>query len=191
MSLLPLGLLSQGGASGGFAYEQIATAFGTGSSGTITFASIPNTYRHLQVRFTARLDGNTTVGMPINVRYNGQASTYVGQMLKTDTVSNPVGVDVGGNVICFAPALSGAADSFVAGVFELYDYNSANKNATSRTLAGYTNGGTTPGVISGVNMVSMGNVTRTTTTSITQLEFISGLGNFVSASRFSLYGIRG
>jgi hypothetical protein len=191
MSLLPLGLLSQGGGAAGLTYELIATASGTGSSGTITFSSIPSFYRHLQVRFTARMDGNTPVPMPINVRYNGQASTYGGQMLKTDTVSNPVGVDVGGGVICYAPALDGVANSFVAGVFDLYDYNSASKNATSRTMAGYHNGGSSAGAIAGVNMVSMGNVTRTTTTAVTQLEFVAGLGNFVSATRFSLYGIRG
>lgn len=191
MSLLPLGLLSQGGGAPSGAFEQIATAFGTGSSGTITFSSIPNTYRHLQVRFTARMDGNSSAPRQINVRYNGQASTYNGYMLRSDGNNAPSGVDFSEGVICYAPVLTATADSFVAGVFDLYDYNSANKNATSRTIAGYHNGGSAAGAIATVNMLSLGNVVRTSTTAITQLEFVAGFGNFVAASRFSLYGIRG
>jgi len=191
MALFPLGLLSQGGGAPSGAFEQIATAFGTGSSGTITFASIPNTYRHLQVRFTARMDGNSTAPRQINVRYNGQASTYVGQMFRSDGSNNPSGVDVGEGVICYAPVLTATADSFVAGVFDLYDYNSSSKNATARTIAGYHNGGSGAGAVSTVNMISMGNVMRTSTTAITQLEFVAGFGSFVTASRFSLYGIKG
>jgi hypothetical protein len=32
------------------AYDSIATVSGTGSSGTISFTSIPSTYTHLQIR---------------------------------------------------------------------------------------------------------------------------------------------
>ena len=35
-------------------FESIATVSGTGSSGTITFSSIPATYKHLQIRYIGK-----------------------------------------------------------------------------------------------------------------------------------------
>ena len=43
------------------AYESIAsTTVGSGGVSTITFSSIPDTYKHLQIRYTARVTGSTT-----------------------------------------------------------------------------------------------------------------------------------
>jgi len=48
------------GAAAAGAFESIASASGTGSSGTITFSSIPSTYQHLQIRGTADSSGAGT-----------------------------------------------------------------------------------------------------------------------------------
>jgi len=48
-------------------YESIATAIGTGSSGTITFGSIPSTYKHLQIRSIQRVaSGNAYIKVQFN-----------------------------------------------------------------------------------------------------------------------------
>jgi hypothetical protein len=69
----PLGILSAAGAGVGVAgdYELIATAFGTGSSGVISFSSIPQEYKHLQLRYTAK---NSSTATQMNITLNGITS---------------------------------------------------------------------------------------------------------------------
>ena len=43
-------------------FESIATATGTGSSGVITFSSIPSTYKSLQIRYMSK-DTNASDGV--------------------------------------------------------------------------------------------------------------------------------
>jgi len=53
-------------------YESIASASGTGSSGTITFSSIPSTYTHLQIRGIGR---NSYPSTQVNVRFNSDTGS--------------------------------------------------------------------------------------------------------------------
>jgi hypothetical protein len=53
VSILGIIASSKLGAPAG-AFESIATAVGTGSNTTITFSSIPATFKHLQVRMLAK-----------------------------------------------------------------------------------------------------------------------------------------
>ena len=67
-------------------YESIATASGTGSSGTITFSSIPSIYTHLQIRAIGR---NSYPSSQTNVRFNSDTgSNYANHMLYTDGSSS-------------------------------------------------------------------------------------------------------
>lgn len=189
--MFPLGLLSQGGGAGsGFTFEQIATTISTGSSGTITFSSIPQTYKHLQVRYTARQSGNSSVPRPITVNYNGQGSTYRSHYLY-GTGSQVLSIDDGAPTIGYTPVLTGTTNSFAGGILDILDYSAANKNATYRCVSGYLNGASSSGSPQTVNFVSLASGLRTTTTAITQLAILAGSGNFESGSRFTLYGIAG
>ena len=55
-------------------FDSIASATGTGSSGTITFSSIPQTYKHLQIRGIGRLDV-VTGGVSTRIRLNGDTTS--------------------------------------------------------------------------------------------------------------------
>jgi hypothetical protein len=192
MSLFPLGLLSQGGggSGGGPAYDLIQTVSGTGTSGTITFTDIPQTYKHLQIRYVARDNGNTTVAQPVTMRYNGQTSTYRSHSLSSygSSVISETSTTM---VIGWIPASFGASGSYGAGVIDILDYTNANKTASFRSLNGYTSGGSGDGYPNGTAMVALTSGMRTATTAITSLTFIAGWQWFESASRFSLYGIKG
>ena len=53
-------------------YESIQTVtVGSGGQSTISFTSIPSTYKHLQIRMLARATGASTVGL---IRFNSDAS---------------------------------------------------------------------------------------------------------------------
>ena len=55
------------------AMELISTATGTGSSGTITFSSIPSTYKHLQIRYA--VIATPSNGPVTSLRFNGDTAT--------------------------------------------------------------------------------------------------------------------
>jgi len=75
MSSTILGIIASSGAAagGGASYESIASATGTGSSGTITFSSIPSTYVALQIRYNARDTAAASPGLAL-IRCNGITS---------------------------------------------------------------------------------------------------------------------
>ena len=184
MALFPLGILSDA-AGGGVEsdYELIATGFGTGSSTSILFASIPDDYKHLQVRGVAR--GTSSGAASLTVRFNNiSTSSYAwhilygdgGSVLSTSSVNNTsmfVGSSTGSNF---------TAGAYAATVFDVLDYTSTSKNTTLRTLSGRT---------ADDNQIQVESNLFNNTAAITQIELFSNSGNFTSTSRFSLSGIRG
>ena len=55
-------------------FESIATATGTGSNSTLTFSSIPQTYKHLQIRVMSR--GNAATDQDnLLIRFNGDTGS--------------------------------------------------------------------------------------------------------------------
>jgi len=67
-------ILDSGGAggAGAGAFESIATLSGSGVS-TVTFSSIPSTYKHLQVRMFGQAAGGS--GGVVRMRFNGDTGT--------------------------------------------------------------------------------------------------------------------
>ena len=179
-------LLESGAGGGGAAYESIATATGTGSSGTITFSSIPSTYASLQIRVMTR---SSSTGRNIQVRFN------------SDTGANYAQHNLRGNGTSAAAAGTASTTSIESGwiatsadatnvmgvsIIDLHDYASTTKNKTLRAISGLdNNGGTTNERIylySGLWM---------NTGAINSISLISNSGNWTTASVFSLYGIKG
>jgi hypothetical protein len=187
MALFPLGLLSQGGgAGGGVAFEQISTTVVSGGSTTsISFTSIPATYKHLQVRWTARSAWNTTGASLMNVSINGVTSAITHRMQ-----SDGGAVDVTSTAflsIARIPVATGATSSFGGGVLDILDYSSSNKNKTYRSFFGHQNGANT----SNINLIGLWSGTNLSTDVTTSLAFDTNGDAFVAGSRFTLYGIKG
>ena len=176
--LMPLGLLSQGGGAGGAgAFELIQTAYGTGSSGTISFTSIPATYTHLQLRITARTDGS---GASTLMRFNSDSgSNYVLHYLYSGGSGGSLSqTGIGANVTDSA-ASTGMYSHLIV---DLLDYANTNKNKTTRASDSYQAATSYAFMYSGLWL---------NTAAISTLTFAAVSGNFTTASRFSLYGIRG
>jgi hypothetical protein len=163
-------------------YELIATAFGTGSSGTITFSSIPQDYKHLQVRYTAK---TTTTTIAIYIRFNfNSASSYSYHRLRgaAATVSSDAAPNVSSMEMFNAVENGETANAFNAGIIDILDYSSSTKNTTIRALYGGRLTTSTIALFSGLFFV---------TNSVTSMQLFLPSGNYNSATRFSLYGIRG
>jgi hypothetical protein len=105
----------------------IATGTGTGSSATITFSSIPSTYKHLMLVFeeirTAAAD------QTVKINYNGVTSSQYDFGFNGTSTTN----DNAAAQIFTIPTIitSAGTDSFCNGVYWVYDYSgSQNKIAT-------------------------------------------------------------
>ncbi len=171
-------------AGGGTAFESIATATGTGSSGTVTFSSIPSTYTSLQLRILGKTtDSNGLVSLQF--RFNGDtASNYAYHRLQGDGATASASGSASQTLIESVTGMAGGfyADVFGAAIFDVHDYASTTKNKTTRmTLGTDRNGGGIIQLHSGLWMQT----TAISSITITQ----NGGANWATGSVFSLYGI--
>lgn len=112
-------------AGGGFTL--IATGTGTGSSATITFSSIPSTYKHLMLVFE---EVRTAAGdQTVKINYNGVTTTTYDFGFAGTNTTNDNGAS---QIYTFDTIITSAGtNSFCNGVYWVYDYaGSQNKTAT-------------------------------------------------------------
>jgi hypothetical protein len=168
-------------------YELIATAFGTGSSAVIEFNSIPQDYKHLQIRFTAKNTGTATTNN-VQLRMNGISSgVYIRHNISgngTTVASSAGATSAAGIVLINLSSNSTVANGFGVGVIDILDYTSTTKNKTIKALCGMADA---------INRIYLHSGAYFQTTAVSSLTLVAdaGTGNFTSASRFSLYGIKG
>jgi hypothetical protein len=181
-------VLDSGGAGGaGGSFESIATATGTGSSGTITFSSIPSTYQHLQIRIMARTDRSSTES-GFQIRFNSDSgSNYVGHQILgfgTTIIANgstsQTQIDIG-----IVAAASAPSNTMGVGIIDVHDYASSTKNKTVRSLSGEEQN-------SADSYLTLRSGLWLNTNAINSITIIPNTANnFTTASVFALYGIKG
>jgi len=188
MSLI-LGILAQSGGAplAPSSYESIASATGTGSSGTITFATVPSGFKHLQIRGIGR-STRANVNSNMYVGFNGDTTTanYYGHYIYGDGTDDGAGAKIGAQTInaAWLTGSTALADTYTAFVIDILDYDSTSKNKTLRSLQGYDLNG------SGVS-VFMSGVWLNSSNAISSIEITDPLGNFTSLTKIALYGIKG
>ena len=146
---------------------------------TVSFNSIPSTYKSLQVRFNLVTTSATNMGLQLN----GDTSTthyavhWISGSSSTVTAGG-VASGIIGNIRMFENATVTTYPS--VGIIDIFDYANGNKNATVKTLVGVNNNNTT-GVIeidSGVFL---------STTAVSSLTLLVGAGTYTGT--ISLYGV--
>jgi hypothetical protein len=181
--LIPFGILSAAGVvEGGPTYELIATSFGTGSSGVIDFTSIPQNYKHLQIRYTAK---NSSTATQINITMNGITSgVYARHSLLGNGTSASSTNSTSQTAIRLVESMANSttANAVNAGVIDILDYTSTTKNKTIRALYGMADN---------LSRVYLSSGLYNQTTAISSVTLTASANNFASLSRFSIYGIRG
>jgi hypothetical protein len=166
------------------AYELISTATGTGSSGTITFSSIPSTYKHLQIRFA--VIATPSNGPITSLRFNGDtAGNYgwhyvegAGGAMSSNNSSSTTSIPIGGWAF-------GTDTTYpYVGVVDIVDYASTSKFKTVKSLNG------TVTVNGGNNEVALQSGLWRSTSAVSSLTVFFSQ-NFTTSSRVSIYGIKG
>jgi hypothetical protein len=188
MALFPLGLLSQGGGGAGAgSFEQIETVIASGSTASVTFSSIPSTYKHLQIRATHRALYSFSGDLLHLMRLNGDSSSnYNWHSLAGQDSSAYVGGGTSATSmrIGLTPAALTTANAFATSIIDILDYTNTNKHTTIKTLVGSN------GTQHNVGLYSGAWRNTSAVTSLTLLNDV-GFGNYTSGSRFTLYGIKG
>jgi hypothetical protein len=170
-------------------FESIATATGTGSSGTITLSSIPSTYQHLQIRCLLKSTGTSTGLSGGDLRFNGNNTNYLCHTLSGNGTTVTAAANTGLSAIALdnAAPQSGSGLSNMMGVMiiDIHDYASTTKNKTVRAMYGVSTNGT----VTADQMYLMSGL-WINTSAINQISFISGTANWTSTTKIALYGVK-
>ena len=182
MPLKLLGTISSSVQKASTSFESIATATGTGSSGNITFSSIPSTYQHLQIRISA-ISSCSYIGMNFN---SDTGSNYTWHQLRgTGTTTSVTGISNSTELYPMGSLSANNSYPYV-GIIDILDYKDSNKFKTMRSLYGTDNNGTV-----GYQTVALSSgVWRNTTAISTILVFASGGEVFQTGTHIALYGIK-
>jgi hypothetical protein len=175
------GLFGTGVAASTNSYESIATqSVGAGGAASITFSSIPSTYKHLQIRFSANDDSQ----QDIFVRFNSDSATnYWRHYLYGQGSAVTAAADAAATNKLSLGYTSTTSNIFGAGVMDILDYANTSKNKTTRSLCGYDANG------SGYVILFSG--LWSSTAAINSITAFPTSGNFTQYSSFALYGIKG
>jgi hypothetical protein len=167
-------------------YDSIATvSLGATTASSISFTSIPSTYRHLQLRLFARaIQGNNSDG--VIMRFNSDTgNNYTLHWLSGDGSSaSALGIaPYGGIRLGQLSADNAPTGTLGANVVDVLDYANTNKYKTGRALGGYdANGFGQVMLTSGVWM------NTAAVTSITMT--VTGGTGFQQYTHAALYGVK-
>jgi hypothetical protein len=170
-------------------YSSIATvnAAGGGGSTSLTFSSIPSTYKHLQIRAIYR---STTSGGTDNIafQFNGDTgANYTTHALIGDGAAASAAAYPGYNYM-YLPSASpdggNASGLFGAAVIDILDYTNTSKNRVVRALSGFDDNGA-----ASYRRVVFSSSLWLNTAALTSIRFVTS-ANIAAGSTFALYGIK-
>jgi hypothetical protein len=175
------------------AFESIATLNASSGTSFVTFTSIPQTYKHLQLRGIAKdiyVDGageNTTITMRLN---DNSTSIYLGHYLYGQGASALAGGSSSANTSLdrlLSSTFGGSiTNMYGAGIVDFPDYASTTKNKTM-----YSNTGGNINTSDSKSNIWFSSGVFLSTDAITQIRIFAPVSGFALGTTFALYGIRG
>jgi hypothetical protein len=168
------------------AYDALSTVtVPSGGLSSISFAGIPQGYKHLQIRALFQCN---TAGEQLMLRFNNDSSSasYTLHQMGGDGASTyaggwATGTFTGSRTAVRTQAASGS--SFGAGFIDVLDYTNVSKNKTVRSLGGADNNGS--------GEVIMRSGLWLNTSSITSIDcVVSNGGTMNQYTQITLYGVR-
>ena len=166
----------------GVSYESIATATVTsgGTTSSIVFSSIPQTFTHLQLRGFC----NTSTANLVILRFNSNVSNYSFHYTYGGGAGTPTSGGGGGASGGYIQDTTSTSATYTSSVTDILDYTSTNKYKTFRTLAGYDING------SGAIRLWSGSQYSDATAISTITLLLDTAATVNQYSSFALYGIK-
>lgn len=166
-------------------YESIATATGNGSSGTLTFTSIPSTYKHLQLRWFVKNTGSGSTQYIFPIRFNSDSgSNYSAHYIN----ANGSAVAASGNanmsgINFYFDFPANISNTYGVAIFDVLEYANTNIYKTTRSLNGYD--------ANGSGQVAFNSGNWRSTSAINRIDISFNADAFATGSSIALYGIKG
>jgi hypothetical protein len=182
-----MGLLGASAPIAAGAYELIESTILTSQQASVTFSSIPQDYKHLQIRTVSRSSRSGASLDVLNLRINSDSNNnYVGHRLfgnGSSVTSNSHAIRDRADT-SLIPATNSATNHFGTGVIDLLDYTSTNKNTTIRGLSGMVD-------VATYSESRLFSALYVNTSAVSSILLYANAGDLITGSRFSLYGIKG
>jgi len=173
----------------GYDFTSLQTVTVGTPQSTITFSSIPATYKHLQIRALAKSARTDSEIATYKVRFNGDGTSIYSyhRLLGSGAAASASGgaSTPEGYLYSMAGSLTVSASTFGVAIFDILDYANTNKYKVLRFLGG------SEGNAANTGYLSLGSVSYQSTNAITSISFdVDGGSNFTQYSSFALYGIK-
>jgi len=180
------GLLAGGVAASTTSYESIATVtVGAGGSTSISFSSIPSTFKHLQIRAITRDTDTGGFGLTTTMNFNGDTgANYSWHWLYGNGSSAAAnsGSSATTTALGWTTGTAGTANTYAATVIDILDYADTNKYKTNRLLYGID--------LNGSGGVWLSSGAWRSTSAVNSIT-LNQTTKFAQYSSFALYGIKG
>lgn len=167
------------------AYDALSTVtVPSGGLASITFAGIPQGYKHLQIRAFAK-DSTAGAG-DLRWQFNSDIATnYSFHELYATGTGSPSSFGYGGtaygNLSNWA-SLSTSTNQFSVAIIDIFDYANVSKFKTSRAFGGRDNNGT--------GTIELASMSWRNAAAISSINFYLTTANFAEYSQFTLYGVK-
>lgn len=173
-----------------YAFESIATVTVGSAVSSVSFSSIPSTYKHLQIRFIGRSTRSANQGYIVTKFNSDTGNNYAMHSVEGDgsaTATSAFGTFNGYgsfSSLYEVPAATAGANMYGAGVIDILDYQNTNKATTTRALQGDDKNGS--------GRIYLASGLWTNTAAINTITFTEFNGANIDAnSKFALYGVKG
>jgi hypothetical protein len=167
------------------AYDALATTTLGATTASVTFAGIPQGYKHLQMRAIMRGTGTAGTVDYYALTFNGDSgANYSTHRLDGNgSVAYAQSSSSGTSILNFCvPNANTTAGIFGAAIFDILDYASTSKNKTVRVPSGVdTNGG---------GQVNFDSGAYFSTAAISSISISVPAGSFTTNTQFALYGVK-
>ena len=183
-----LGIFASQGRVAANSYDSIATQIvGAGGASSVTFSSIPSTYKHLQIRAISRTSGtpSATNYNLLHLQFNGDTGNNYSTHRFEGNGSSVSATGSGNQPIINGGIGSGSLQStnvFGTSIIDILEYTNTNINKTTRGLGG--------GDGNGDGVIAFLSGSWRNTAAITSITLFPQANSFVQYSQFALYGIK-
>lgn len=185
-----LGIVASSKLTVSSSYESIATVTASVISTSLTFSSIPSTYKHLEIRGIARDTIVSTTPVGVKMQFNGDTgANYARHNIRGDGANVLAQGNTGfDNIAMSSGSMDATTNSAIYGasIISIIDYASTTKNKTVRSF-----NGSDANNASANYQVVLNSGLWLSTAAISSITMLPGQVSFAAGTTFALYGIKG
>ena len=165
------------------AFDSLGAVVVSSTASSVAFSSIPQTYTHLQIRFSAQDNRGTYADSELKIQFNSDTgNNYRSHYLRGNGAVEALDNGQSTRIVQSCTATL-AGSNFASGVIDILDYTSTSKYKTIRIFGGFDN--------SSSGGIWMRTGLWMSSSAMTSVQIGSDLGSALNQySSFALYGIK-